>query len=499
MNSTILKIIVFVSGAVVMVFELVGSRIMAPYVGTSIYVWTALIGVILGSLSIGYAWGGRLADKRLSPRVLAMILAIAAFLLAFTAIFQGLILGMVVHMVGDIRLSGVLAALILFAPVSVALGMVSPYAIRLHLTAISSSGKVVGTLYAISTLGSIIGTFAAGFLLIPFLGSVRIIWFLSAVLFAASLITERSAAFRLRFAGFILTACVGISLGLASPLFAQSGQADRETIYNHIKIADLIRVADNVPLRTLSTDPYGIQGAVSMDDPGAVILEYAQLFRLADQFFPEPESALAIGGGTYTVQRDFLSRHPKAVIDVVEIDPGITEAAREYFGLTDDSRMSIYHQDGRTFLNQCAGSYDVVYLDAYGSHLTVPFHLTTYEALKRVKDILSDDGIAVANLVGAMNGPGSKFFRAEYHTYRELFPQVLVFPTKPQTPNALQNLVLFALKSESAPELESDNPEMAAYLGKLWQEEIAVDLPVLKDDYAPVDYYALAALNNYKR
>ena len=170
MKKYSLEIIVFVSGAVVMVYELVGSRIFAPYLGTSLVVWTSLIGVILGSLSLGYWWGGRLADKKPQAQILAFVLLGAAFFVGSTVFFQASVLFYLQEVFTDLRFSSILGAVVLFAPASVLFGMVSPYTVKLKLEKLSLSGATVGQLYAISTIGSIVGTFAGGFFLVPFLG-----------------------------------------------------------------------------------------------------------------------------------------------------------------------------------------------------------------------------------------------------------------------------------------------------------------------------------------
>src|SRR3989344_9059481 len=160
----ILEIIAFVSGAVVMILELDGSRIIAPYLGTSTIIWTSLIGVILGSLSIGYWWGGRLADKSANYRTLAKILALAAIFVLSTSYLKNLLEVAALLSINIIFLT-IGGTIILFTPATICLGMVSPYTVRLKMTAVETSGKTVGSFYAISTCGSIVGTFLGGFVL----------------------------------------------------------------------------------------------------------------------------------------------------------------------------------------------------------------------------------------------------------------------------------------------------------------------------------------------
>ena len=185
-HRAVLPLIVFVSGAVVMVFELAGSRVVGPYFGTSLFVWTSLIGIILGSLSIGYYVGGRLADRVPSYERLSFILLLAAAGVTGALIFKDILLTMLQSAEVDVRTSVVLAAIILFSPASILLGMVSPYAVKLSLRELAHSGRTVGNLYALSTVGSIVGTFLAGFYLIPHFGTNRLLAILVCVLIACA-------------------------------------------------------------------------------------------------------------------------------------------------------------------------------------------------------------------------------------------------------------------------------------------------------------------------
>jgi predicted membrane-bound spermidine synthase len=177
-----LEIVVFVCGAAVMIFELVGSRVIAPYVGTSTYAWTSLIGVILASLSAGYYVGGYLADKRPSIRPMALIIIFSAVAIAFSAFTKDIFSVFISTLHVILEIKSIVISLILFAPASFLLGMVSPYAVRLRMIDITKSGRTSGNLYAISTAGSIFGTFLAGFYIIPNLGSTNTLMILSIAL-----------------------------------------------------------------------------------------------------------------------------------------------------------------------------------------------------------------------------------------------------------------------------------------------------------------------------
>jgi predicted membrane-bound spermidine synthase len=186
MKKYSLESAVIVCGFVVMVFEIIGSRIFAPYLGTSLYVWTSSIGVILASLSLGYWWGGRLADKRASAKGLASIIVLAALSMLLVAWFKFPFLILLSSLHFDLRISALVGAVGIFGPVSTLLGMVSPYAVRLKIQSLDASGRLVGNLYAISTLGSILGTFLAGYVLVAYLGTTKILLLLAIFLIVAS-------------------------------------------------------------------------------------------------------------------------------------------------------------------------------------------------------------------------------------------------------------------------------------------------------------------------
>ena len=148
-----------------------------------------------------------------------------------------------------------------------------------------------------------------------------------------------------------------------------------------------------------------------------------------------------------------------------------------------------YILDGRNFLNRTTSKYDVIFNDAYQSLTTIPYHLTTIEAVQKMYDALNEDGLVMSNIISAIEGDKGKFLRAEYATYKSVFPQVYVFNVKGLNGDQLQSIMLVALKSSEKPAFKSDDAELNGYLGRLWKNEIKTDLPILTDDYAPVDYY----------
>jgi len=187
MKKFTLELVAFFCGAVVMSFEIVGSRMLGPYVGTSMFAWTSIIGVILLSLSIGYYWGGRIADMRPRADILSLYIFIAGLFLIITVLIKGFILESLTHSIDNIHIVSVIASLILFTVPSVLLGMVSPFAVRIKMKSVEKSGSTVGNLYSVSTIGSIVGVFLTGFYLIPNFKISQIIMVLAIIIFATAL------------------------------------------------------------------------------------------------------------------------------------------------------------------------------------------------------------------------------------------------------------------------------------------------------------------------
>ena len=210
---------------------------------------------------------------------------------------------------------------------------------------------------------------------------------------------------------------------------------------------------------------------------------------------PEFKKSLLLGGAAYSFPKDYLKKYPDALLDVVEIDPKLTELAKKYFKLEENPRMRIFHEDGRVFLNSTEEKYDVIFGDAFQSLYSIPYQLTTKEAVQKKYDILNDGGVVILNIISSIEGEKGKFLRAEYETYKSVFPQAYLFPVRnAENGDELQNIILVAIKSDVKPSFESDNRELNGYLKNHWQKDIEKDVPILKDEFAPVDYYIHKAI-----
>jgi spermidine synthase len=500
LKNYILETTAFVCGALVMIYEIIGSRLLSPYIGTSTYVWTSLIGVILAALSLGYWLGGRLADRKPEIKILALVIFFAGGAVSLTILLHDFVLALISQAQIGLEIKSILAAVLLFAPASILLGFVTPYAVKLKMSALEDSGKTVGRLYALSTVGSIFGTFTAGFFLIPFVGSVRTIYIIAASLFALSITLAPFAVKTFNIALLVLFVFgVGINETKSLFLLKTYNYHDIDTEYSRLQIMDSTENGTNRKMRLLMFDPYFVQSGMYLDSD-ELAFEYSKYYHLIKHFKPDFQKTLILGGAGYSFPKNYLQKYPEANIDVVEIDSQMTEIAKKYFRLEDDPRLQIFHEDGRVFLNQAApNQYDAVLMDAFNSLFSVPFQLTTIEAVRRIDASLKDDGVVIFNVGGALTGASNGFLQAELKTYRQIFPQVLLFKIHPENSDEkLQNFIIVALKSKTAAPLESENPDFNALLKHLYPNPPEQQIEILTDDLAPVEFYNSYGLSRFQ-
>ncbi len=489
MKKYTLELVVFLSGATVMVFELVGSRVLGPYVGTSIFVWTSLIGIILLSLALGNFIGGRIADQFKSANFLSFFILLGAFFISATGYFKEDVLNLAIRHFSGIKLPALFSTILLFAPAGILLGTVAPYATRLRISVLEKSGRTVGTLYALSTTGSIIGTFAAGFLLIPTFSTSHLIFLLSLILtFTAGILFKGPKKYRLWFVFLFLLIMNLYGIWGEKPT---SGTFifDGNTKYSRVKIFDAINPwqgNDSVRIMKINNE----YAAASFKHKEGLVFGIMQYYSKDSLFTAHIENALMLGGAACIFPQHFLKKHPQATIDVVEIDPDLTDLAKKYFGLQEDARLQMYHEDARTFINANKKQYDAFYGDAYKSTYSVPYQLTTKEFMEKTYKLLRSDGVAFFNIISNLNPKKNIFFRSQLKTIQSVFPQVLVLAVAdPENKEMLQNMLIIARKTTN-PELLSTLSLRAPDVYKhLIKEAIPTeDAYLLTDDYAPAEF-----------
>jgi spermidine synthase len=496
----LLHAVVFVCGAVLMGLEIVGSRMLAPYFGNSIFVWGSLISVVLAALSLGYWLGGLIADRWPRPAVLAGLIALPGILIALLPFVYPALNRAIAGSEMGARLGPLVSSVLLFLIPSVFLGMISPFAVRLQARAVASVGSTAGGLYAISTAGSILGTLATAFYLIAVLGVANIVHALgltllavAAAIFAAGRQTGRATT----------AVLLGVAL-LAGFVWSEKSRAaepglllEEDSFYNHIRLAESggLRYMDFENLR---------QSAMVIDDPYELRLRYTRFLALPLTLRPEPKRVLilGLGGGSFPkrLHRDF----PDVAIDVVDIDPAVVAIAKRYFQVPEDGRLRLHIRDGRRFIRETREQYDLIYLDAYNSD-TIPFHLTTREFLQEAAAHLAPGGVLVSNIIGSLRGPESAFFRAMYLTNDATSPKIYTVPVyrieagivplgeiniivmATRDTERLSRGALIARAGRVGGKLvpATDLTEYAAHVMELPVE--TSDVPVLTDDFAPVE------------
>jgi len=503
-----LNFIIFCSGALLMVLEMVGARVMAPYLGTSAVIWTSLIGVVLACLAGGAYLGGKLADKRLSLKILSQILTGAGIGCLITATFHSIIGLMVVQSVPNIYLAAVVASIFIFAFPATLFGMVSPYIIRLSLADLTTAGSTVGRLYALSTLGSILGTFLGGFILISWFSSTHILFAVSAIVFLLSfLVYGKKPALRIALLlGFPVTAW--INMANTDWLATQGMPAPIESPYNSIRIMEA-RTYNNRMVRVMATDPGYAQSGMYLDDPTQLYFEYTKFYALGTLILPKAKQILMLGGGGYSVPKWLLAgksglESNDFKLDVVELDPKMTDIAHKYFALPKDTRLTIYHEDARRFINSNTQKYDLLFVDVFNSHYSIPFHVGTIEAAKAMHNALAEDGALLMNIISALEGTNAVLFQAIYASMASVFEEIHIFAVEDKNKtDVVQNIMLFAFskKLDDSHIFYADNIQhlpnnMQKMLTNRITKHISHTTPPLVDDFAPVERYTQILLKN---
>ena len=496
----LLKIVVVVSGAVLMALEILGSRVLAPRYGSSVYVWGSLISTFLVALSVGYALGGRFADRRPSLAALSFVLSLAAVLMLPSVVWPEQILDWISKFEWDVRWSALSAAIVLFLPASLAIGMVTPFAVRIAIRRMEAAGTVSGGYAALSTAGSIAGTLAATFLLIPAfsVGTVLICLAGTLLVCAAVLARDRLSAIAAVVAAVALLAAA-TERSPPAPAYGETVLLRQDTPYHHLVVTQLDTS------RWLRFDAL-TQSGVDLSQPYRSLVGYDEALLAALAFRPGIRRVCVIGLGGGSFQRALARMRPDAEIDSVEIDPAVRDVARKYFLYEESDRVRTVIADGRVFLSRPGPAYDLIVLDAFNS-TGVPFHLTTREFFRIVRRRLSPDGIFAANFVGQLMGGDGRLFWATYRTIRRQFGQVWVaspYVRDGRAPIA-GNIIVYATVSadlldvgvlqRSAAELAQrwDLQNTEHYMSSLVHAPEEPDgVPELTDAYAPVE-----ALQNF--
>lgn len=495
-----LPLAVFCTGACVLIVEIVATRILSPYFGNTIYSVSSVISVVLAALSLGYYFGGRLADKYPLAKLFYAIIAFSGVAVVCIQLLQASLLPVLGYEL-PLSFGPLVTSCVLFFLPSFILGTLSPFAIALQQKQ-AQKGQGVGTtsgiIFFFSTLGSIFGSLLAGFVLIPRFGITSILVGVGIFLLVLGLVPLVLLKIEERLA------LVLVLLMTAVLLLSSMGAPNVQALYNRDGIYEKIRIFDGMhngrPARFLLQDASS-SAAMYLDGEDAVF-GYTDYFRLHELFTPKVERALVIGGGGYTVPKGLLQTLPAVQIDVSEIEPSLVPLAKQYFKLPDDPRLTHHIKDGRRMLHDTPHRYDLIFGDAYHSMFSVPSHLTTIEAMQLVHDRLAPQGVFIANLIGSPSASGPSFVWSEIRTMQTVFPQVYVFAVISPTESMVQNIIAVGSKRSqridiNQLDLQNNNQkvirELAAHAIDLSRVPLDNQL-VLTDDYAPVDFLVSGVL-----
>ena len=469
--------------------EFGASRLLAPYFGTSLYVWGVLIGLVLIYLSAGYAIGGRLADRRPDEQLLYQVTAWAGLwigiiplvsypiLLASQQGFKDLSVGLVG--------GTLLAVVLLFAVPVTLLGIVSPFAIRLLLRSVETGGHTAGRVYALSTAGSILGTFLPTFWLIPTFGTrPTLIGFGLLIVVISAIALWPARRLYAAFTVVLVLAWVLLPAGIKPPA-SGTELYERESAYNYIQV-----VQEGSRTELILNEGRAIH---SIYDPSSVLTggpwDYfviANAFRPAQPVEVKPVEIAILGLAGGTVAKQYTAVYGEGVsITGVEIDPDILDVAHRYFHL-DEPNVHAVVADARYWLATSAGQYDVIMIDAYRQPY-IPFHLTTKEFFQQVRAHLKPGGVAVVNagrtatdyrLVDAIASTMGAVYSDIFLVDSPEFTNTLVYGTTEQTSldDVRHNLGLLGeplAKQVAASALTAGNLRVSPYHGQVFTDDLA--------------------------
>ncbi len=497
-----LYVLTFVAGITTLGVELTASRLLDPWFGNSLFVWASLIGLILFCLAIGYWLGGRIADR--SPHLLTLLrltglaaLGVGLVPVVARPVLQTASRGMADFDVGLIVGSMAAVLTLLAIPVTL-LGCVSPFALRLALSDVQSSGAVAGRLYALSTAGSIIGSFLPVLVLIPSIGTRRTFALLALTLSVTVLIgLARVRRWRDALALLALAGLVGwLGFRPTGALKPAAGLLfETESAFNYIQVLDL-----GVERQLRLNEGEGIHSVYRPQGGRADgIWDY---FLLAPAFNrapygPEQVHRLYVGGlAAGTIPRLFTEAYGPILIDGAELDPAIIAAGRDWF----DMNLENLHAtaiDARRFLanlpDTASARYDVIAVDAYRPPY-IPFHLTTVEFFELARTRLTANGVVAVNV--GRTSTDTSLVDAIAATMQTVFPSVYIMD-EPNNDSQLGNsLVVATVQPTVLADLQANLPrfnqpllaEVARGAAPHARPALpAPGTPIFTDDRAPVE------------
>ncbi len=481
---------IFLSSAVLLVLEITAGRLIAPYVGVSLYSWTTIIGVILGGLSLGNWLGGRWADKGGGEAAAGLVLALAGVFSMFSLLVLTFVAPVLQNSMLDLISASFIYVLTMFFIPSVLLGIITPLLTTLALKLDVRTGHIVGRMHALAALGSIIGTFATGYWLVQYFGTRNVIIGAALCLFVLAVPYFRRAPAAAPASVFlaiaVVTAATYTRNGFTTP-------CDRESNYFCLRVVD---VSDDAPFgtaRALILD-HLMHGINHDSEPGMLISPYVHLMDelVLDHFDNAQDQALRFffaGGGAYTQPRAVKTLYPNAKITVAELDKVVTETAEKDL-YVNTAGMEIYHEDARVVLNRLQEEkYDVIVTDVFHD-IAVPYHLVTLEFVQLVKSRMAPMGLYTVNIVDAF--PDPKLVKSLVKTLQAEFQYVDVWLDSLPNQDIRMTYVIIASNKKALPDIMRARRGFERQWYRINTPLFAVgtpldQLPLLTDDFVPVE------------
>ena len=493
MKKNKLMIIIFLVNAVYMILELVASRVLSPYFGSSNIVWTSVIGIILLSSSVGNYIGGIIADKDEQKKNIKIILFMSAIFILGILFLQTPLLNLISKVISNIKIGAIISTIILFFIPSMLIGFLSPIMIKLSLESLEGAGKVSGKVYGVGTLGGIAGTFLGGFYLLPTLGNKATLLLLATVMIALIFLVDTPKkktwlnyfiilmVFLIGILGTILYNKLNVKNGMNVKNGKTNITVEYDTEYGKVDIINY--EIKKEPVRLFKVDKGN--ETVSYTEQSKryeLFSEYTKYYDLMFNSTNKIEDVLMIGGAGYAYPKYYISHYIDKTMDVVEIDGKVTTLAKEYFFLDDlykdydlenSRRLNIITEDGRTYLNRINKKYDAILNDAFSGSSPAPT-LTTIEAVQKIYNALNENGVYLTNIISSLDGKDSKFLKAEVNTISQVFKNVYVIPVSTLDEEKVQNIMVIASDEELT-------------LEKVFNINIKENEIVITDDICPVD------------
>ena len=485
---------VSITGAAVMMVELLGTRIIGPFYGVSLIVWSSLLSVTLLALSVGYYLGGNCADKQTGLRLPHVVFAAAVLIAVIPLISEPVQLFF--NSLG-LRWGALSSAFLLFTPSLVFLGMAGPFVIRMATERLEKVGSTAGNVYAISTIGSVVGTLMLGFYLLPLFGVHTILLVVAFVLLLLSLalvIYEKNRLQQqyrwLSWGSLAAVLIVVIFWQLLGNGHQNAGldyqvRFEKETHYGWVRVVD----QESKDIRWLMSDASTI-GAEYLPT-GQGLLGYQSIVRLLPWFNPEGKKALLIGLGAGHLVADLANYGVKT--DAIEIDPAVAYAAKEFFNFKPTGKVIV--GDARYRVQELNETYDLIIHDCFtgGSE---PFHLLSQEMMLELKSKLTPGGVLAVNFVGFTDEQRLQPIKSVARTLDSVFAHRQVFLPKPG--ESFSDFVFVV----SDTELNSgQHPNSAVPHNWLMEREFNVDAEggvLITDDYNPLEYLQIAKAEYYR-